>query len=50
MDGIKLYEIDRNYVTYLSAYAPHLFMNKKIKQKDGSSTPPCKTVQRLCHT
>ena len=34
MDNLKLYEIDGNYVTYLSAYAPHLFQNKKSGQKN----------------
>ena len=34
MDNLKLYEIDREYITYLSAYAPHLFQNKKPGQKN----------------
>ena len=34
MDNLKLYEINANYITYLSAYAPHLFQNKKSGQKN----------------
>ena len=34
MDNLKLYEINGNYVTYLSAYAPRLFQNKKSGQKN----------------
>ncbi len=34
MDCIKLYEIKPDYITYLSAYAPHLFQNKKVGQKN----------------
>ncbi|MBQ9544005.1 MAG: type III toxin-antitoxin system ToxN/AbiQ family toxin [Clostridia bacterium] len=34
MDSIKLYEIDSDYITYLSAFAPHLFLNKKPSQKN----------------
>lgn len=34
MDNIKLYEINASYITYLSAYAPHLFQNKKSTQKN----------------
>ena len=34
MDNLKLYEIDGKYITYLSAFAPHLFHNKKIGQKN----------------
>ena len=34
MDNLKLYEINASYITYLSAYAPHLFQNKKSGQKN----------------
>ena len=34
MDNLKLYEINGGYITYLSAYAPHLFQNKKFGQKN----------------
>ena len=34
MDNLKLYEINSSYITYLSAYAPHLFQNKKSGQKN----------------
>ena len=34
MDNLKLYEINGGYITYLSAYAPHLFQNKKSGQKN----------------
>lgn len=34
MDNLKLYEINGSYITYLSAYAPHLFQNKKSGQKN----------------
>ncbi len=34
MNGIKLYEIDGDYITYLSAYEPHLFYNKREGQKN----------------
>ncbi|MBR6780259.1 MAG: type III toxin-antitoxin system ToxN/AbiQ family toxin [Clostridia bacterium] len=34
MDNLKLYEINATYITYLSAYAPHLFQNKKVGQKN----------------
>ncbi|MBR6763479.1 MAG: type III toxin-antitoxin system ToxN/AbiQ family toxin [Clostridia bacterium] len=34
MDNIKLYEINANYVTYLSSYETHLFQNKKAGQKN----------------
>ena len=34
MDNLKLYEINGDYITYLSAYAPHLFQNKKSGQKN----------------
>lgn len=29
MENIKLYEVNADYIDYLSAYAPHLFQNKK---------------------
>ena len=32
MDNIKLYEIDPDYINYMSKYAPHLFHNKKPGQ------------------
>ena len=35
MDNLKLYEIKENYITYLAAYEPHLFRNKKQEQKKG---------------
>ncbi|MBQ9692355.1 MAG: type III toxin-antitoxin system ToxN/AbiQ family toxin [Clostridia bacterium] len=34
MDNLKLYEINGDYITYLSAFAPHLFKNKKTEQKN----------------
>ncbi|MBQ8186213.1 MAG: type III toxin-antitoxin system ToxN/AbiQ family toxin [Clostridia bacterium] len=34
MDNIKLYEINPRYITYLSAYSPHLFLNKQAGQKN----------------
>ncbi len=34
MDNLKLYEIVAGYVIYLSAFAPHLFQNKKSGQKN----------------
>ena len=34
MDNLKFYEINPNYITYLSAYAPHLFLNRKPHQKN----------------
>ncbi len=34
MDNIKLYEINADYINYLSGYAPHLFQNKKSGQKN----------------
>ena len=30
MENIRLYEVDANYVNYLTAYAPHLFHNKAV--------------------
>lgn len=32
MENLKIYEISRDYVTYLSAGAPHLFCNSKVGQ------------------
>ena len=32
MTNIRIYEISRDYVAYLSAYAPHLFCNSKVGQ------------------
>lgn len=32
MDSIKLFEIDEKYITYLSGFEPHLFLNKKPGQ------------------
>lgn len=32
--NLKLYEINPCYVTYLSEYAPHLFLNKQKNQKN----------------
>ena len=34
MENIKLYEVNADYIDYLSAYAPHLFQNKKLGQKN----------------
>lgn len=34
MSEIKIYEIESNYIDYLLPYAPHLFQNKKITQKN----------------
>ena len=34
MDSIKLYEIDNDYINHLSAFAPHLFLNKKPGQSN----------------
>ena len=34
MDNLKLYEINPDYISYLSAYDPHLFRNKKTNQKN----------------
>ena len=34
MENIKLYEVNADYIDYLSAYAPHLFQNKKPGQKN----------------
>ena len=33
MENIRLYEVDPAYITYLSPYAPHLFLNRKPDQK-----------------
>lgn len=35
MDNIKLYEVDSDYITYLSAFAKHLFLNKKPEQANN---------------
>ena len=32
MDNVKIYEISRNYISYLAAFAPHLFCNSKSGQ------------------
>lgn len=32
MENLKMYEISRGYVSYLSAFAPHLFRNSKSEQ------------------
>ena len=32
MERINFYEIDEKYITYLSGFAPHLFLNKKPGQ------------------
>ena len=34
MEQIKLYEVNADYIDYLSEYAPHLFQNKKANQKN----------------
>ena len=34
MENIKLYEVNADYINYLSAYAPHLFQNKKPGQNN----------------
>ena len=34
MENIKLYEVNADYIDYLSAYAPHLFQNKKPGQNN----------------
>ncbi len=34
MDNLKLYEIDNDYINYLSAFTPHLFLNKKPGQSN----------------
>lgn len=34
MDNIKFYEVNNEYINYLSPYVPHLFQNKKIGQKN----------------
>ena len=35
MENIKLYEVNADYIDYLSVYAPHLFQNKKPGQKNN---------------
>ncbi len=32
MENIKLYEVDNDYINYLSQFAPHLFLNKQPHQ------------------
>ena len=32
MDTIELYEIDSDYIKYLSSFERHLFRNKKVTQ------------------
>ena len=34
MENIKFYEVNPNYIKYLSAFAPHLFLNKRSDQKN----------------
>ena len=34
MDNIKFYEISNKYIDYLSPHAPHLFLNKKPRQRN----------------
>ena len=34
MIDLALYEISPAYITYLSSYAPHLFLNKSVGQKN----------------
>lgn len=34
MDNIKLYEIDPEYISYLTEFAPHLFHNKQAGQNN----------------
>ena len=34
MDNIKLYEIDPKYISFLTAFAPHLFRNKQAGQNN----------------
>ena len=34
MDNIKLYNVDPNYINYLSSYAPHMFLNKQRGQQN----------------
>lgn len=34
MDNIKFYEINSEYINYLSPYSPHLFLNKKTNQEN----------------
>lgn len=31
--NLNIYEINPNYISYLSKYAPHLFMNKQLHQQ-----------------
>ena len=34
MENLKFYEINENYISYLSFYEPRLFLNKKSNQKN----------------
>ena len=34
MDNLKIYEVNSKYVEYLSAFAPHLFLNKQAGQRN----------------
>jgi len=34
MDNIKLYEVEHRYIEYMSAFAPHLFLNKQPGQQN----------------
>ena len=34
MNNVKFYEISNKYIDYLSPYAPHLFQNKKLGQRN----------------
>ena len=34
MDNIKIYEVDAKYISYLSQFAPHLFLNKQAGQQN----------------
>ena len=35
LEKIKLYEVDEEYINYLSKLAPHLFYNKKSNQNNS---------------
>ena len=35
MDNIKFYEVDEEYVNYLTSFAPHLFLNKQPGQHNS---------------
>ena len=34
MENLKFYEINESYISYLSFFEPHLFLNKKSNQKN----------------